>query len=227
MRKVTVTLVASLALMIAAVALVLTGSPPRIARANGPLASSSLGVTQSELTICQPNETLPAGVSAIRVSIVAFLGSNMQVVVLDNGKIVTKGSRNPAWSGSTATIPVKPLDHAVTNAKVCFAFVPNSELLQIFGTQITRANLRNAAVVFKSNPRAPGVPSGEGQLLQGRLQVDYLAPGRGSWWSRIGSVATHMGFGHFISGSWVALLTAALMAATGLLTVRLALREQP
>jgi hypothetical protein len=36
-----------------------------------------------------------------------------------------------------------------------------------------------------------------------------------------------MGLGHFISGSWVALLTAALMAATGVLAVRLALREQP
>jgi hypothetical protein len=63
--------------------------------------------------------------------------------------------------------------------------------------------------------------------LRGRVQIEYLAPGSGSWWTRIGSVATHMGFGHFINGDAVALLALALMAAVGVLTVRLALREQP
>ncbi|HEY2766609.1 MAG TPA: hypothetical protein VGI76_00015 [Solirubrobacteraceae bacterium] len=227
MSKVTITLLASLAIMTAAVALVLSGSPPRIARANGPVAGNSLGVTQAEATICQANETLPAGASAIRVSIVAFLGSNMQVTVLQGGQPVTHGSRNPAWSGSTATIPIKPVDHTISNATLCIAFVPNSELLQIFGTRVTRANVRNQALYFKSNPRAPGLPIGRGTPLRGRVGVQYLAPGKGSWWSQIGSVTKHMGFGHFISGSWVALLAAALMAATGILTVRLALREQP
>jgi hypothetical protein len=227
MSKVTITLLASLAAMTAAVALVLGGSPPRIARANGPLGSNSLGVTQAEATICQPNETLPAGASAIRVSLVAFLGSNMQVVVLHDGQVVTQGSRNPAWSGSTATIPIKPVDRTISNAKLCIAFTPNSELLQVFGTRVTRANESDQALFFKSNPRAPGLPIGRGTPLRGRVAVQYLAPGKDSWWSRIGSVTEHMGFGHFISGSWVALLAAALMAATGVLTVRLALREQP
>lgn len=227
MSKVTVTLVASLALMTAAVALVLTGAPPRIARASGPQARSSLGVTQNELTICQGNEILPAGVSAIRVSIVAFLGSNMQVVVFHNRQIVTSGSRNPAWSGSTATIPVRPVDHTVSNVNVCFSDVPNSELLQVFGTLLRSSSGRYAALVFRSNKLTSEGPIGEGSPLSGRVEIQYLAPGRGSWWSRIGSVVTHMGFGHFIGGKWVALLAAALMAATGALTVRLTLREHP
>ncbi len=227
MSKFKVTLAASLVVMIAAVALVLTASPPRVARASGSLANQGLGVTQSEFTLCQPGETLLAGVTAVRVSIVAFIGSNMQVVVLHNGNVVTSGSRNPAWSGSTATIPIKPVAHTISNVEVCFAWVPNSELLQIFGTAVTRANQNNAAIIFKNNPRNPGVPVGAGQLLRGRVQIEYLAPGSGSWWTRIGSVVTHMGFGHFIGGSAVALLALALMAAVGVLTVTLAVREQP
>lgn len=227
MSKFKVTLAASLVVMIAAIALVLTAAPPRVARANGPIASQGLGVTQNELTLCQSGETLPAGVTAIRVSIVAFIGSNMQVVLLHNGKVLTRGSRNPAWSGSTATIPIKPVAQTVSNVETCFAWVPNSELLQIFGTPVTRAHQNSAAMIFKNNARNPGVPIGEGQLLRGRVQIEYLAPGSGSWWTRIGSVATHMGFGHFISGDAVALLALALMAAVGILTVRLALREQP
>jgi hypothetical protein len=227
MSKFKVTLAASLVVMIVAVALVLATSPPRVARASGPLAGQSLGVTQNELTLCQAGETLQAGVSAIRVSIVAFIGSNMQVVVLHHGKVVTRGSRNPAWSGSTATISIKPVAHTISNVEVCFAWVPNSELLQIFGTPVTRANQNGAAIIFKNNPRNPGVPVGEGQLLRGRVHIEYLAPGSGSWWTRIGSVATHMGYGHFISGNAVALLALASMAAVGVLTVRLALREQP
>ncbi len=227
MSRFKVTLVVSLVVMIAAVALVLTASPPRVARASGPLASQGLGVTQNELTLCQPGETLPAGVTAVRVSIVAFIGSHMQVAVLHNGKVVTSGSRNPAWSGSTATIPIKPVARTISNVEVCFAWVPNSELLQIFGTPVTRANQNSGAIIFKNNPRNPAIPVGEGQLLRGRVQIDYLAPGGSSWWSQAGAVVERMGFGHFIGGSAVALLALALMAAVGVLTVRLALREQP
>lgn len=227
MSKVKVTLAASIAVLIATIALVLTGAPPRIARATASVASTSLGVTQSELAVCQTGETLPAGVTAIRASLVAFLGSNMYVVVYDGDRVVTEGRRNPAWSGSTVTIPVKPVAQTVSNVEVCVAFAPNSELIQVFGTPLTRAHLSQAAVAYKAKQLGSGPPSGARLPLRGRVQLVYLAPGTGSWWSSIGSIVKHMGFGHFVSGSAVALLAALLMAAVGVLTVRLALREQP
>jgi hypothetical protein len=225
MSSVKVTLAIGTALTLVVGAIVLTHSPPRVLRASANTARFSLGVTQTELTICQGNEILPAGVTAIRVSIVAFIGSNLQVTAFHDGRVITEGSRSPDWSGSTATIPVKAVDQATSNVKLCVAFVPNSELLQIFGEP---AGARETAVVLKGRHLTPKVPTGvPTKPLKGRLSIDYLGPGRESWFSRALSVATHMGFGHFIGGKWVALLAALLMAATGVLAVRLTLREQP
>jgi len=224
MSNVKVTLAIGIALTIAVGAVVLTRSPPRVVRVNGTGPVGSLGVTQGELSICQANEVLPAGVSAIRISIVAFLGANLQAAAYHDGRIITAGRRNPDWSGTSATIPVKPVDRTTSHVTLCIAFAPNSELLQIFGL---RESARNAASAFQSPRLSSRVPSGRKTLLRGRLQVTYLASGQHSWWSRASSVATRMGLGHFIGGKWVALLAALLMASVGILTVRLTLREQP
>jgi hypothetical protein len=225
MSNVKVTLAIGIALTIAVGAFTLTHSPPRVVRINESRAIGSLGVTQSELAICQGNETLPAGVTAIRFSIVAFFGSNLQVVAYHNGRIVTEGSRGPDWSGTSATVPVKALNHATSHVNLCVAFTPNTQLLQLFGRP---ASARNTGVVFQSKKRLTAtLPRTTLASLHGRLLVTYLASGRGSWWSRVATVATHMGLGHFISGKWVALLAAILMAAVSILTVRLTLREQP
>jgi hypothetical protein len=225
MSNVKVTLAIGIALTIVVGAFVLTRSPPRVVRVNGAVATYSLGVTQSELTICQGNEVLPAGVSAIRVSIVAFLGSNLQVAFYRNGRIITEGSRNPDWSGTSATVPIKPLNHTISHVKLCIAFAPNSELLQIFGGP---ASGHGAAAVFQHQKRLTSTaPVSGGESLRGRLSIVDLTAGRQSWWSRASSVANHMGLGHFIVGKWVALLTGALMAAVGILAIRLTLREQP
>lgn len=225
MSHVKVTLVAGIALILIVGALVLRGSPPRVLRTVGAGAKSSLGVTQGELTLCQGNEVLPAGVTAIRVSIVAFLGSNMQVAVSRNGRLLTEGSHNPDWSGSSVTVPVKPLSHSTSGAVVCVAFAPNSELLQVFGNP---TGPRNAAVFFKGNVLTRQGPRAQGSaLLRGRLSYTYLGAGHESWWSQALSIATRMGFGHFIGGKSIALLAALLVAAMAFLTVRLTLREQP
>jgi hypothetical protein len=225
MSNVKVTLAIGIALIIAGGVLVLTQSPPRVARINGSGQLDSLGVTQGELSICQANEVLPANVSAIRVSLVAFLGAKLQAAIYHNGRIITEGSRNPDWSGTSPTIPVKPLAQATSHVELCVAFAPNSQLIQIFGLAVPAENA--AAVAFQNPALSRHPPAGLSTLLRGKLQVTYLAAGRRSWWSRALSVATHMGLGHFIGGKWVALLAALLMATVTVLTVRLTLREQP
>jgi hypothetical protein len=224
MSNVKVTLAIGIALVLVMGAVVLTRSPPRLLLASATPPRASLGVTQSELTICQGNEVLPAGVTAIRTSIVAFLGSNMQIAAYHNGQRITQGSRNPAWAGSSVTVPVTALDHTTSDVRICVAFVPNSELLQIFGAPTNR---RNAAMFFKGNQLTQQGPPGEGALLRGRLSLEYFGPGRKTWWSQALTVATNMGFGHFIGGKWVASLAALLVAAVGVLAVRITLREQP
>jgi hypothetical protein len=224
MSNVKVTLAIGIALTVAVGAFVLTRSPPRVVRTNGVQVSATLAITQGEFAICQSNEVLPADVTAVRVSIVGFLGSDMQAVIYRGGRALTAGRHNPNWSGTSVTIPVEPLNRATSGVRLCVAFAPNSEVLQLFG-QSTSA--QNGAVSFPIKQLTSSAPSGAGTPLKGKLEVAYLASGRGSWWSRAATVATHMGLGHFIGGKWIVLLVIVLMAAVGVLTVRLTLREQP
>ncbi len=229
MRNVKVTLAAGIALTIAVLAVVLTRAPPRVLHASGPPGSAIIGVDYGEAALCQTGETLPAGATAIRLSVVAFFGSNVRVVAYRGSQVLTKGTRGPDWTGASVTVPVKPLDRTTSHVRICFAFVPNQERIVILG-RLTPA--REAVVASRVNTLAPQTSAearepSQAVPLNGRVVVEYLAAGRGSWWTRVLSVARHMGIGHALSGTWLALLAAALMAAVGVLSARLALRELP
>jgi hypothetical protein len=210
-RDVKVTLGVGIALLVAVGALTLTHSPPRTVQA-GTKEKGLLAQTSADAEVCQANEALPADVSAIRLSVWAFFGARIGVRVLSGSQVLTEGRQGPAWTGSTVTVPVTPLSHAVSPVEVCFRIGPNSEPIFFLGGR----TLSSEAAV-----------SGTGQPLGGRMGIEYLAPGQGSWWSRILQVARHMGVGHALSGTWVVLLIFALVSAAGLLAIRLVLRELP
>jgi hypothetical protein len=221
MRNVKVTLVGSVVLVVAAVALTLTGSAPQIVHANGPRADTSLGITISAPTICQANEVLPAGVTMIRVSIAAFYGSDVRLIAYRDHRVLTTGRRGADWTGISVTVPVKPVSRGAANVTLCVVLGPNSEPVTLTGLSTPP----RAAAVLSAKPPTPAEVGRGGEPLRGRLAVEYLAAGHDSWWSRALTVARHMGIGHFVSGSWIALLVAALMAGVGGLTLRVTLRE--
>lgn len=206
-----VALALSLALMIVVVALTLTRSPLRVVRV-GAKSKESLGTTTGSATVCQTGETLPASVSAIRLGMEASFGPRVLLRAYSGSRILTAGSRAADWTGSSVTVPVEPLEHAASPVKLCLYVPANSERLQLYGAHAVAAK---AAV------------GREGQVFPGRVSVEYMEPGGGSWWSRALSVARHMGIGHAISGTWVALLVAALVAALCALVIRLGWRELP
>jgi hypothetical protein len=205
------TLGLGVAVMVAVGAFTLTRSPPRVVRTSS--RGGSLFIhTVGDRELCQANEVLPAAVSAIRLSLVAFYGSRVRVMVSSGSRLLTEGRRGPEWTGGSVTVPVAPLNLLASHVKLCVELGPNSEPIDFTGV--------------KTSARDSAVWRG-GQPLGGRVGVEYLAAGRGSWWSRILPVARHMGIGHALSGTWVALLTAVLVAALGLLAMRLILRELP
>ena len=185
-------------------------SPPRVVRVGTP-SRATYPLTVSDAEVCQPNEVLPAGVSAIRVSLGAYFGSRVRVLALSDSQVFAEGVRGPNWTGDAVTVPVTPRSHATSGVTLCFDAAPNSELLYLGGVASSRAQ----SAVWQGKP------------LGGRVGVEYLAAGSGSWWSRILTVARHIGIGHALSGTWVVLLIAALVAAVGVLAVRLVLRELP
>jgi hypothetical protein len=203
-----VTLVVGIVLIAIAGAVTLTRSPPRVVRVAA-RAQVIHPVAVSDAEICQANEVLPAGVSAIRISLGAYFGPNVRVEVTSGGRVLTQGTRGPGWTGNSVTVPVTPLRRTASPVKLCFDAAPNSELVYVVGTEASAGE----AAVWR------------GESLGGRVGVEYLAAGQGSWWSRILQVARHMGVGHALTGTWVALLVAALVAAVGLLATRVVLRE--
>jgi len=206
-----VTLGVGLAVIVAVGAFTLTHAPPRVVRV-GEIGHVVAGTVNTGFQLCQANEVLPAGVSAIRLSVAAYYGSRLRLKAFSGGRVITEGSRGPDWTGTSVTVPVKPLSHTISPVRLCLYIGPNSEAIYFFATQ---------------TPAQESAVSGSGALLGNRLGVEYLASGHGSWWSRILTVARHMGIGHALNGTWVVLLIAALVGAVGILALRLVLRELP
>jgi hypothetical protein len=211
MRDVKVTLGVGIVLIAAVGALTLTRAPPRVVRVG--TKTLALGpIVNSDEKVCQTNEVLPAGVSAIRVALGSYFGPRVRVTASSDSRVLAEGRRGADWTGTSVTVPVTPLKYTTSQVELCVEVAPNSELVSLSGSP---APERESAIL------------GTGQLLRGRLGVEYLASGQGSWWSRILTVARHMGIGHALSGTWVVLLIAALAAAVGILALRLTWRELP
>ncbi|MGH2854852.1 MAG: hypothetical protein ACRDLF_11760 [Solirubrobacteraceae bacterium] len=223
MRKVRVTLAVGGALILALGAVALTRSPPRILGTTWHGERAELHLVSSDFAVCQANETLPRGVTGIRLWMRAFFGAPVHLVAYSGSRVLTEGSRGADWTGQSVTVPVKPVDHASSHVKLCFALAPNREPVIMLG-DLTPP--REAAVVSQTG-RIAQAAANRGPLLKGRVGIEYLTAGRRSWWSRILPVAQHMGLGRAFSGTWIALLPVALMAAVIALALRLTLRELP
>lgn len=231
MRSVVITFVVGLVAVAAVGVLTLSRAPLRLVHRGAPgvpaVAPNGVsGVVASaseDPTICQPYEVLPAGISDVRVSIWAFYGARVRVAAFKEGtrELLTEGSRSGNWTSDSVTVPVRPLRRTVSGVKLCVSVGPNSEPLLFIGP---KTEPRTAAAIAEGVPAASLTPA-NAQLLQGRMTVEYLAPGHRSWWSRLLEVARHVGLGRSYSGTWVALLIALLMVAVGVLSVRLTLRE--
>jgi hypothetical protein len=208
-RVVKLTLGVGVVLLIAVCSYALTRTPPRVLQA-GPKATGYVGGFAGTAAACQPGETLPAGASAIRLSIGAYVGARIRVGVYSGSGVLTEGSRGPDWTGTSVTVPVTPLSHSASDVRVCFSISPNNEPIFLLGREV---------------PAAQALTTPTGETLAGRLEIEYLGAGQGSWWSRILPVARHMGLGRAFSGTWIVLLIAAMVAAVGILAGGLALRE--
>lgn len=224
MRKVKVTLAVGMVLLAGVCTLTLTRSPPRVLRVSGPPANGSLGITINDPAICQYNEALPSGVTAIRLPMIAFFGANVRVVAYQGDQTLTEGRRGANWTGVSVTVPVKALEHRYSHVRLCVVIGPNSEPIILTG-HLTPS--QEAARTLSSSAVAP-TRARHGEVpLKGRMVIEYISSGEGSWWSRLLTVARHVGIGRAYRGTWIALLIAVLMAGLGALATGLALRELP
>ena len=202
-------LAVGLAVLVLALVLTLSGSPTVLARANGVPANEPILEAKAG-SVCQAGEFLPAGTSAIRLTLVAAAGPRVSVGVLSGGHPVTSGVTGSGWTSGAVTVAVKSLAHPVFPATVCFKFAKSAETVQLGGA---------------STSAAAAAGNASGVTLSGRFTVEYLRQGPKSWWSLASTVAHHFGLGRAPSGTWVAWLVLLIMLASVTLASYLVLRE--
>jgi hypothetical protein len=213
MRGAKVALIAGLTLMAFAIIVTLLRSPLSVAGTNKPsgAANEPIASTVRGATYCQGSEGLPAGTSAIRIWLDDSAGPRVKVVVSSGGHLVTSGQRGSDWIGGSVTIPVAPLNHAVSDATVCVSFP-----------------LRDGTVLVQGRKTSAASAAHDGSTrLDGKIWVDYLRPGNRSWASMAEEVARRMGLGRAPAGTWIVLLLLLLVALVCVLATRTILREAP
>jgi hypothetical protein len=228
-----VALAVGLSAVAVALALVASGSPPVVVRSGAPLTRSVLfGRTSVRSRICQADEVLPAGASAVRVWLEAVIGPAVQVEAISAGRLLARGSRGPGWTAGSVTVPIEPVPRSSARAKVCVNVGQAREPIGLRGVPSAKA----LAAVDRQGPVASGMrtrASGgrtraasfrEGPL-GGRVIIEYLRPGRRSWWSLARSLARRMELGHAGAGAWIPLLALALVLAIAALMSRALLKE--
>src|SRR5271155_3822760 len=99
MGKVKITFAVCIALILGLGAYTLTRSPARVVGGQ-PAAPGNIviGQTRHDMAACQEGETLPADVSAVRLSVWAFVGMKMHVVAYRGAEPLTRGTRGPDWT---------------------------------------------------------------------------------------------------------------------------------
>ncbi|HTD07506.1 MAG TPA: DUF2142 domain-containing protein [Solirubrobacteraceae bacterium] len=187
-----------------ALIVVLTRSPLTLAGSNGIPANVAVAFTGKAEVTCEDGGTVPQGTQAIRVSLSANTGPQVNVDVFSGSKLVTEGERDSGWGiDETVTVPVKRVARTITNAHICTKIGVPVEPLQINGAKVR-------------------TPAGPTAIL---LRMEYLRPGTRSWLSLAAPAASAIGLVHAPGGSWVAYLLIAAMLVVTFLAMRLIYRE--
>jgi hypothetical protein len=210
MRGVTLALLGGLGALSIMLVVTLLGSPSSVAASNKvPGKETPIASTTSGASYCQTGETLPTGITAIRIWLDAAAGPRVNVVVWAHGHAVASGSRGSIWIGGSVTVPVKPLARTVHDVTLCASF-----------------HLHHETIVVQGMATPPTVAAHDGrQALGGRMGVEYMRAGTRSWLSLAGEVARRMGLGRSPGGTWIALLALTLLGVAIALGSRLILTE--
>jgi hypothetical protein len=208
--RVALALAAGLVLVALALGLTLSGSPLVLARANSTPAQGSLAETAVSGGACQGGEVLPAGTSAIRLTLESDSGPRVKLTALSGSRVLTSGVAGQGWTSGAVTVPVKPVARTTSNVRICFAMGSSKENVGFMGAPTRRAVAATGSA---------------GETLPGRLGIEYLRPSGRSWLSIAQTIVRHMGMGRAAAGSGLALLVLVLMGALVVTASWLTLKE--
>lgn len=193
-------LAAGLALTFAAIGVALLRSPPRVLGANG-VSAFEHKVWHERRGLCQANEKLPRGTSAIRFYGRALAGPRMTLTAREGNRVIAEGAQAAGWSGVNVTIPLTHTVRASSHVELCVRVGGRNGL---WGVQGKKAAAGRSAI-------------SEGKQLGLRVRMEYLAAGNHSYWSMLLPTARRLGLGHAGSGTAIVLLLLVMTAAATVL----------
>lgn len=208
--RTSIVLATGLTLIAAAVGVTLTRSPSTLAGSDSVSPASTLAAATSAIGACQSGETLPAGTTAIRLSLSAIIGARVSVTVLSGTHVIVHGTHGTGWSGGDVTVPVVRVPHTVSHVTTCFA------LSELNG---------KVSLIGEPTPPARAAATRTGEPLRGRFRTEYVRMGRTSWLSLASSVARHFSLGRSPSGLWIVLLAATAVLGVIVIASWLMVRE--
>jgi hypothetical protein len=156
-----------LALVAVAVGVALARSPLVLAGTDGTPLPTEIGATSVPTTICQPEETVPAQTTVIRVSLLSLLGPRIKLVATSGGQVVTEGVVAYGWTGALVSIPVRRVVGTHFHTKICLTLARRQQLVNLRGV-----NTKTAPATTEGN-----------QVLPGRMRFEYLQADARSWLS--------------------------------------------
>jgi hypothetical protein len=165
--RIRVAVAIGLALVAAAVGVSLARSPLVQAGTDGTPLPTEIGATSVPATICQGEETVPAGTTVMRVSLLSLLGPRIKLLATSGGEVVSSGEIGYGWTGAVVSIPVSRVVGTHPHTKICVTLAKRQQLV----------NLRGANTKF-----SPAVTEGS-QVLPGRMRFEYLRPDDRTWLS--------------------------------------------
>jgi hypothetical protein len=197
------------AALLVAIAVLLAQSPLTVAFTNTTSQSEDLmaNVSQGVVKVCQREETVPSGITAIRLSLDSTFGPRVRLSIEAGGRRLVGATTGSGWTSREVTFAVRPLKRTVFPATLCASFHTQDELVQLLGTPSSSSMAA----------RVQGAP------LSGRVIVEYLEPGTATWASLASTIVHDMGLARAAEGAWYAYVALALMVAAltaALVTIR-------
>lgn len=210
MGKVPIRLVLATGLLLIglAVVAVLSRSPATLAQTNGIPLATTLVHTGHPTRACQSGETLPRETSALRLALFSMLGPRITVRAYAGSQIVTQGAQHGGWDGTDIVVPVRRVPRTTGPVTVCLQLDTVDSEVSLLGAGAPGATLTVG-----------------GRALPDRMRIEYLRPGRATWWSYAGTIVRNIGFGHALSGGLNVVLALELATAVLALSSWLILRD--
>jgi hypothetical protein len=194
--------------LLVALVVLLAQAGPRRSGSDLTLNGSFVVILNGGQQACQDQELLPADTSALQMTIGTYgaPGSPLRVSVTGRrGEALTSGGLAAGWRQGVVRIPVAHVSRATGSARVCLRNDGSSRLALAGNYPVPGYTMQVAGSTSQER----------------RLRVDYLRPGRESWFELLPTLIYRFSLGKagFVRHwAWIAVL--ALMLAAVALAVR-------